>query len=212
MGLIVRIACKLRRDEEVPNVELALELSETVDVAGIAEIAGHLSDRDRAVRSDCIKVLYEIGYRNPDLIAPYVEEFLTLLSDKQNRLVWGGMTALSTIAPRAADILFPRVDEIVAAMHGGSVITVDHAVKTLAGIASTSSDRNLILFPVLLDHLRNCRAKEVPQHAESTFVAVTAGNRAAFIATLRAREEEFTPPQAVRIRRLIKGANPDCVN
>ncbi len=207
MSVIERIACKLGRDDEGPNVELALELAERADVEGIAEIAGHLVDRDRAVRSDCIKVLYEIGYRNPELIAPYADAFLGLLSDKQNRLVWGGMTALSTIAPLTAETLFPRVDEIVDAMRSGSVITVDHGVKTIAGIASTSSERNATLFPVLLDHLRTCRAKEVPQHAESTFVAVTSGNRAAFIEVLESREEEFTAPQAARVRKLIKRSN-----
>ena len=47
---------------EVPNQELARELAETRNTAGIQEIAAHLWDKNKIVQSDCLKVLYEIGY------------------------------------------------------------------------------------------------------------------------------------------------------
>ena len=50
------------------------------------------------IASDCIKTLYEVGYLKPELIAPYVGDFLKLIKSRENRLVWGGMLALSTIA------------------------------------------------------------------------------------------------------------------
>ncbi len=45
-----------------------------------------------------MKVLYEIGYLTPELIADYADDFLKLLRSKNNRMVWGGMIALATIA------------------------------------------------------------------------------------------------------------------
>lgn len=204
MGAIERIASKLGRQDEAQNQELARELAEHNDAAGIAEIAAHLWDRDTAVRSDCIKVLYEVGELKPELIAPYAADFVRLLGDKQNRLVWGGMSALATIATVAADALDPYAGEIQAAMARGSVITVDTGVKTLARLAASSAERNASLFPALLAHLETCRAKEVPQHAESTLVAVTPSNRAAFVAVLERRLPDLTPPQAARLQRLIR--------
>ncbi len=199
-----RIASRLGRQDEQPNKELARDLAERGDVAGISEIAAHLWDRDNAVRSDCIKVLYEAGELKPDLIAPYAMDFVRLLGDKQNRLVWGGMSALATIAIVAADKLYPHASEIQTAIAGGSVITVDEGIKTLARLASTSPDRNAALFPALIEHLETCRSKEVPQHAESTLVAVNPANRVSFIEVLERRFPELTPPQAARIKRILK--------
>ncbi|NUQ06049.1 MAG: hypothetical protein HUU31_19320 [Anaerolineae bacterium] len=45
-------------------------------------------------------MLYEIGYAVPDLIADYAADFLALLGSRDNRMVWGGMTALGVIADR----------------------------------------------------------------------------------------------------------------
>jgi hypothetical protein len=207
MAVIDRVASKLGRNDEVPNQELARDLAARGATDEIAEIAAHLWDRDAAVRSDCIKVLDEIGSLNPALIAPYAEDFVRLLGDKQNRLVWGGMTALASIATITADTLYPHVAEIQAAMARGSVITVDQGVKTLAGIAAGSPERNAALFPLLLAHLETCRSKEVPQHAESTLVAVDATNRDAFVDVMHRRLPELTPPQAARIKRLVRRLN-----
>ena len=45
----------------------------------------NLGNKDKSIQSDCIKVLYEIGYIKPILISNYVNEFtklLTAFSDK----------------------------------------------------------------------------------------------------------------------------------
>jgi hypothetical protein len=43
-------------------------------------------------------VLYELGYLAPELIADYVGDFIKLLKHENNRIDWGGMIALSTVA------------------------------------------------------------------------------------------------------------------
>src|SRR5262245_21792106 len=103
MTALDRIASRQGRRDEGPNFELARELAETGDAEAISLIAEHLWDNDQNVRSDCIKVLYELGELKPELIAPYADDFLRLLADKQMRMVRGGMTALATIATAAAD-------------------------------------------------------------------------------------------------------------
>lgn len=89
--------------------DLARDLAQTRDRAGIAEIAANLRHPDSNVQSDCIKVLYETGYLAPELIADYVDDFLALLGSKNNRLVWGSMIALVIqFSPKGA----PAMDKL----------------------------------------------------------------------------------------------------
>jgi hypothetical protein len=204
MRVMDRIAYYQNRTDELPNQELAKELVESNNESGIAEIAINLWHGNPTVQSDCIKVLYEIGYLNPQLITPYLEDFLRLLNSKHNRLLWGSMLALSTIAPLEADALYFHRQEIIQVMESGSVITVDNAVKVLAAVAANNPAYNQEIFPVLLHHLEICRAKEVPQHSESTRIAVTPENQAAFVNVLEKRIPELSESQLARVKKVIK--------
>lgn len=203
MSILNQLACSLGIRSDVPNQELARRLAESEDHAAIAELAANLSNKERALQSDCLKTLYEIGYLKPQLIAAYAPDFLKLLHSRNNRLVWGGMIALSTIGALAAEALFPSVERIQKAMEQGSVITMDGGVLTLAGIASAAPEYNAALFPYLLRHLQTCRPKEVAQHAEKTLIAVTPSNREKFIAVLERRMPDLSPSQITRLKRCI---------
>lgn len=98
MSVLIQIAFYQERRDEVPNQELAHKLAAAKDKAGIREIAENLWNKNKNVQSDCLKVLYEIGYIDSDLITDYVEDFLKLLNSKNNRMVWGVMIALGTFA------------------------------------------------------------------------------------------------------------------
>jgi hypothetical protein len=199
-----RIAYFQGRRDEVPNQELAKQLVQARDRDGIQEIAANLWHKDVNVRSDCIKVLYEVGYLDPVLIADYVGDLIKLLQSRNNRLVWGAMITLSTVAAFKADDLFQHRTEIQQAMAQGSVITVDAAVKALAVVASQKDAYREELFPLLLEHLLSCRPKDVAQHAESTLVAVDASHSEAFVAVLEKRLPDFTSSQAARVRKAIQ--------
>lgn len=206
MSVLNRIAFFQNRRDEVPNQELARELAVSEDAAGIREIAENLWNREPNIRSDCLKVLYEIGYLKPALIVPYAGEFLKLLRSRNNRLVWGAMIALSTIAGLAADAIYPHVAEIQRVMAEGSVITVDAGVLTLARLAATGDERRAALLPYLLEHLRTCRPKDVPQHAEKIVGAITPAYRDRFVAVLEARMLLMAPAQAARLKKVMRQA------
>jgi hypothetical protein len=203
MSVLSRIAHFQGRNDEMPNQELARELAERKDREGIAEIAENLWNKEKAVQCDCIKVMYEVGYLDPELIVEYANDFVQLLNSRSNRLVWGGMIALSTIASRTAEQLEIYAPEIKRAMSEGSVITIDNGVKTLAAIAASDPDRNRKVFPFLLQHLSECRPKDVPQYAESALMAVTAGNKGEFIEALEKRLPDLTRPQKKRVQAAI---------
>ena len=118
MSVLNRIAHFQNRRDEVPNQELARDLAKKKDRKGIREIAENLWNNDRNVQADCLKVLYEVGYIDPGLVAAYAEDFIKLLKSKNNRLVWGGMIGLSTVAELKADVVLTHLDEVEAGHEG----------------------------------------------------------------------------------------------
>ena len=192
-----------RRDEEL-NVALAKELAAARDTAGIREVVRNLWNVDAEVQSDCVKVLYEVGALEPGLIAGYAADFIKLLGSKNNRLVWGGATALAAIAQVSAAEVFASWVTVRDAVETGSVITADNGIKALALVAATSPARRKAIFPYLLLHLGACRPKDVPQRAEKIALAVNAGNRAAFVAALEKRMGDLSKAQAARVKKVIK--------
>src|SRR6185503_182276 len=153
MSVLSRLASSVGRRDEIPNQELARALADKKDKKGIQEIAENLWSKDKNIQADCIKVLYEIGSIEPKLIADYAEDFVKLLRSKNNRLVWGGMTALAEVAKANPDAVFKHLDEIKKAKEAGSVITVDNAISTLAYTAAATDKYNKAIFPYLLNHL-----------------------------------------------------------
>jgi hypothetical protein len=204
MTVLDKIAFFQNRRDEVPNQELARELAAAQDRSGIQEIAQNLWNKNAAIQGDCLKVLYEIGYLEPALVADYAADFLRLLKNRNNRLVWGAMIALSTIAALEADELFPQREAILAAMKVGSVISMDNGVKALALIAAQRDEYRRAILPGLIEHLRTCRIKDLPQHAEKIAPAVDAEFRPLFVETLNRRLDALSASRAVRVRKVIR--------
>ena len=202
--MLEKLACKIGRNDEIPNVELAVQLCKNSDTTGIKEIVGGLTGSDKAVANDCIKVLYEIGERDPKLISDYANEFIACLRSKNNRLVWGGMTALAKIAEYASELIFKNLPVVISAYEKGSVIAVDHSITVFAKLCKADKDYAETVLPIIIKHLKQCRPKEVPQHAERASVCFDSKNAGAFIEVLEKRKPYLTPPQQARINKLLK--------
>jgi hypothetical protein len=190
--------------DETPNQELARQLAQTRNTAGIQEIAAHLWDKNKNIQSDCLKVLYEIGYLEPHLIADYVEDFLMLLHSKNNRLVWGAMIALASVADLRADAVWAQINDVQRAVDTGSVITVVWGMRALAKVAATSPARRDRIFPFLKHIIETCIPRDVPTHAESMLCAVDKSLRAEFQSVLEARRAEMTSSQQARLKKVLK--------
>ena len=204
MSVLNRLAHSLGRRDEVPNQELARDLVAKKDKQGIQEIAENLWNKDKNIQADCVKVLYEVGAIEPSLITDYTEDFVKCLRNKNNRLAWGGMTALAEVAKADPASVFKHLDAIKKAKETGSVITVDHAISTLAHTAAANKKYNEAIFPYLLQHLAGCRPKEVPQHSEKTMPAVNASNKAEFTKILEKRMEDLSGSGLSRVKKVIK--------
>lgn len=202
--VIEKLASQLGRKDEQSNIVLAQEIVMSGNQKAIEEIIHFIQHGHKNIQADCVKVAYEIGKQKPQFISPYTPIFIRLLKSPNNRLVWGAMQVLSTVAEEASDEMIASLLTIQSAIKKGSVITVDKGVLTLAKLAKVSKDNNEIIFPYLLEHLENCRTKELPQHAESTLMAVTDENKESFLKVLRKKDVYLTPPQLKRIQKIYK--------
>src|SRR5262249_43206538 len=105
-----------------------------------------------------------------------------------------------------ADVILAHLSEIQKAMDHGSVITMDNGISALARTAASGGKYNQAIFPWLLAHLKTCRPKEVPQHAERTLPALTFTNRSAFIKVLEKRMDDLSGGGLARVKKVIKEA------
>lgn len=179
-----------RRDEKA-NIQLAQELIKSEDKEEVSAIVEALQGSTKAIANDAIKVLYEIGEVKPALIAEYTSQFLALLTSKNNRLVWGAMTALAEVTSLRADAIFIHLDKILIAYNSGSVIAMDQSMSVLAQLCNAKQSYEQKIFPFLMEHLTNCRAKEVAQHAERISICINKNNKVEFIETLNLRHKDL---------------------
>jgi len=163
-----------------------------------------LNDSDKKVQSGCIKLLYEIGYRSPDLIADKAGLFLGLLKSRNNRLAWGSMIALSTIASLCPEELFEHREEILRAVEKGSTITQDRGIMTLGIVAGSGEKFRKGLFGRLLEFLAACDKKDFPKFCEHIFAAVDSSNAPKYANILESRKSELPRSGCARVERLLK--------
>jgi len=201
--MIEKLAYSLGRNDEEPNIILAKELIKTKNKKGVKEIADGLNNKTEQIVNDCIKVLYEIAETVPELISEYAVNFIQLLKSKNNRLVWGCMTALSKIASLNPEELFKNLDIIIEAYEKGSVITVDNSITVFAELVKADKKYEKKVFPIIIKHLENCRPKEVAQHAERAFICINKNNSQKYKETLLKRYDILTDAQKKRVDKLL---------
>jgi len=204
MSVIDQLASRLNRKDEIPNIELAVQIVAKKDQEAIKELVLHLSDKNKEIQSDCIKVLYEIGDLKPGLIAPYREDFLTLLTSKNNRLQWGAMTALNAIASEYPNAVFNDLGLILEAADKGSVITRDNAVAVLIKLYAMTEYAAKV-FPLLTEQLKSCPTNQLPMYAENAAPVLQDKDKEDFIAVLSSRLDEFEKEsKRKRVEKIIR--------
>ncbi len=190
-----------RKPTKVQVQAVAARLADVGDEAELARFAELLPGRDKVAASVAIELLYEVGTRCPACIAPWTDTFAGLLSHRNNRLVWGAALALRSIAAEAPEAVWPHRHALQQALEHGSVITVDGVVAALSHLGAVDAYRAEVM-PWLLQVLRACPAKQIPQYAEAIARAVDGGTRGELVDALRARWEELGKP--TRERRVAK--------
>ncbi|SRR6266404_7429827 len=188
MSIIRKLATSLDRRDEGPNVELAALIARKEDKLSVSELVSNLNNKNKGIRHDCIKVLYEVGKLKPRLIADSYRLFIALLGNQDNRLQWGAMTALETVTQEKPREIFMSLGKIIDAANKGSVITRDHCVKILIKLASIERYNDRV-FPFLVEQLETCPVNQLPMYAEKALPAINDRNRDDFLDVLKSRVE-----------------------
>jgi hypothetical protein len=204
VSVLSKLASSLGRRDEGPNEALAAAIVKGRNRAAVAELAENLTNKNKAIQSDCIKVLYEIGEREPALIAKYAAEFGELLGSRNNRLVWGAMTALDAMAAEDPKGVHGQLSKILVAAEAGSVIARDHAVGVLIKLAGQKQFAGECL-PLLFDQLKRCPGNQLPMYAERSLPAIGEKQRIEFARILNDRLDGLAKEsQKKRLRKVLK--------
>lgn len=196
-----QLASSLGRADEQPNIELAEAIVASKNVNGVRELVDLLNSKNKALKSDALKALYEVGNRAPDLIAPFLAQFKNLLTSPDNRMVWGAMCAIDTITSVKPEAVYMMLPQIMAAVDKGSVITRDHAVKALVKLASEERFAKTAM-PLLLEQLRSAPVNQLPVYAELVAPVATGAAMKDVVGILSLRLNDL--PTAAKIKRLEK--------
>jgi hypothetical protein len=204
MSIIDKLASSLNRRDEVPNQELAKQITDKEDKKAVQELVDNLSNKNKNIQNDCIKVLYEIGERKPSLIASYAKEFVGLLDSKNNRLQWGAMTAINSVTRENPKVVYSSINKIIDAANKGSVITKDYAVNILITLCSFKeyADNS---FSLLIEQLLGSPTNQIPMYAEKALPAINDKNKKLFIRTLTTRLGDIEKDsKRKRVEKVIK--------
>ncbi|HEV7475819.1 MAG TPA: hypothetical protein VGN90_17315 [Pyrinomonadaceae bacterium] len=207
MTVLNQLASALNRRDEVPNQELAQEILRTRDKRAVKELVENLTNKNKKIPADCIKVLYEIGEREPSLIAPYYREFGKLLDSKNKRLVWGAMTALdciSALEPKGVHGLLAKILDV--ADNSGSVIARDHAVGILVKLGKLKQYAAECL-ALLTEQLLSCPTNQLPMYAEMSLGMANDTNKPALDKVITRRlgslEKESQQKRVAKVLRSL---------
>lgn len=199
---IEKIAYHLNRRDEVPNQELAKELAMNHNKKGVKEVASYLFDSNKSIASDCLKVLYEIGYTNPQLMDDYLEDYIQLLNSKNNRMVWGSMIALANVSKTRPDDVYQHISLIRSKMKSGTVITHVWGVYTLIQLADHGYYEELI--DELFELQKTCRPVDFAKRAESIAPILKSEDYPEFLTILLERLNSLSAAQQKRVKKVIK--------
>lgn len=166
MNWINQIAFYQNVKNETPNRALAKLFAENNNAEGIKEMANYLYDKNKSVASDCLAVMYEAAYINPELLANYANTFVDLLKSKNNRMVWGAMIALATISKFKPEEIFSEIELVLETMRKGTLITEVWGIKLLASLSTIEKKYKEKLLPILFDYLEKCRPIDFASRVE----------------------------------------------
>ena len=204
MSILNTLACSLGRRDEVPNIDLAVEVVRKNDNAAVKELVENLSNKSTAIQNDCIKTLYEIGERKPALISEYVKAFIPLLKSKNNRMQWGIMHTLNTITLEYPEIIYSSLPEILSAAEKGTVITKDHFMNILSKLGAIIKYSETVT-ELYIDQLKTSFVNQLPTYAENALPMINEKNKSLFLKIITSRLKDVeTESKKKRLEKLIK--------
>ena len=186
-----KLASVQGRRDEIPNIEFAKEIAIDENLTALQIIINEIFiTKNSKIQNDCIKVVYELGELKPAMLTPYFQDFLKLLSHKNNRLQWGGMLALYYVSVSQPKLIYSAIPKIVETAEKGSVITKDGAVNILIEMAKTETYKDDML-SLLKELMLKSPTNQLPMYAERAYPVIDEKNKKQFAEMLQVRLNEI---------------------
>ena len=203
-SILEQLASASGKREQDLNIVLAQQIAADKDKKAVKELVGGLEHKTKAIRYDCIKTLYEIAALTPGLLSSFAGTFTSLLNDKDNRMQWGAMTALSAMVSEIPEQLFGVLDQLIGVADKGSVITRDHLVRILAGL-SLHKPYTATALPLLLEQILQAPVNQAPSYAEQALPVITSEFKERLAQVLHTRLQDIEPEsKRKRVEKVLK--------
>jgi hypothetical protein len=126
------------------------------------------------------------------------------LKSRNNRLAWGALTALDTLAAADPKLIADHLPEILDAADRGSVIAKDKAVSMLATLASLPQPVPAV-WQRLVEILRTSADNQTPMYAEQALRAAPTNDPAMLAEVVQARMERMhQPAKRARLEKVLR--------
>ncbi len=202
VSIIPFLASSLGRRDEKPNILLAEDMVIEDNQAAIEELIHLCQGTDNKLAADAIKVIYEVGRLNPQMLNGCIPKLISLLKAKQNRLQWGSMIAISTLTGIYPKEIYRHLGPLIDAMQSGSVITKDHGVKILVNLSIDKKYTKSIL-PILLEFIQEAPINQFTTYVERINSLKLLHFKEEFVEIIRSRLPEFEAYPA-KTKKLLK--------
>ncbi len=198
-----RLSTSLGRRDTQADIALGQDIADRLDGDDLGGLVELLDDEELA--SSAIKAIYECGYLAPQLLVPEFDRLVALLDARHNRMVWGGMIAVSCVATVAPDLVWTHAERIQEAHWRGTVITKVTSVRALSRVAAANPVRAMALVSFFEAVLGAADPKQLVSEAEDILPAMPPEHREGLLAVLVERGEELLTKSArSRLLKLVR--------
>jgi hypothetical protein len=207
--VLSRLAISVGRYDEMPNLELAADIVFADDTDAISVLVSVIERHDDVHAPDAARVIAEVGTRAPDLLLAHADRLVDLIDATRAEMLPFTMLALSPVAPRYAETLWPARDLFWSALSDltqPAELAQGGAVRLLSAMCAANPDYARTLAGGLVDLLGKCMPKDVAFFAESVLPALGPAHSHRAKPVLDRRLKELTPAEVARLRRAQRAA------
>src|SRR5688572_13863608 len=139
MTVISKLSSQVGDKTEQSNIKVVEQCINKPDL--LKEIAEGLNSKDIALIGDCAEVFTKVAETQPGLVAPFADDLFLLLTNRNTRIRWEAMHAVSLIAELVPDRIKPLLPQIKGQIvTDESTIVRDYAVDTVSNYAKTGKE------------------------------------------------------------------------
>ncbi len=148
MSITNQLSSQVGDKTEQSNIEVVEQCLK--EPAKLKEISEGLENKNISLIGDCAEVFTKVAEVQPDLVMPFADDLISLLTHKSTRVRWETMHAISLISEFIPNKIKPVLPQLKGQIvTDGSTIVRDYAVDAVSNYAKTGKEAADEAFPIL---------------------------------------------------------------